>query len=190
MTRSKSTATAMCGWAKTSVFLLIRRAARTTSAASLTNMSICAQYSLVPLRFAHMCGWRRQLRCRGPHRPLLAVLRFFADHRLPALHSDKLPYFVICTHSHYDHIGSNYQFPEGICFGGADAAFTQRGQGQRKPHKDGTYGEDIKPFTITRWLQARMKSTSSAPRLCKTMNDAVASSILTIIDIWLVVFAR
>ena len=69
---------------------------------------------------------------------------------------DKLPYQVICTHSHYDHIGSNYQFPEGICFGGADAAFTQSNQGQRKPYKDGTWGDAVQQFTIKTWLQVQI----------------------------------
>lgn len=77
-------------------------------------------------------------------------LRGYIDQHI---NTEKLPYFVICTHSHFDHVGSNYQFPEGICFGGADAAFTQSVQGLLKPFKNGGAGDPVKPFTISRWLQ-------------------------------------
>lgn len=67
----------------------------------------------------------------------------------------QLPIYVVCSHSHFDHIASNWQFsgPEGkaaccleLAFGGARRDWTER---WRTHHM----GDQVKDFTITKWLE-------------------------------------
>jgi len=71
------------------------------------------------------------------------------------INKSNLPYLVVCTHVHFDHIGGNHAFTPldslGICFGARNKVFTQNYaiNSLAAAH----LGAKVLPFTITRWLQ-------------------------------------
>jgi len=70
------------------------------------------------------------------------------------VNTNKLPYLVICTHVHFDHVGGNFQFTGssclGICMGGQNKIFTQNYEinSLAMAHS----GARVKEFAVTRWL--------------------------------------
>lgn len=82
------------------------------------------------------------------------------------VNTKKLPYLVVCTHVHFDHIGANYQFEKeiepskrfswlisieclGICMGSNNKKFTENYEINSLSLAHST---TVKNFTITRWL--------------------------------------
>jgi len=72
------------------------------------------------------------------------------------LNTQHLPYLIICSHCHFDHIGGNYQFfgdPKclGVMMGGNDKVFTENFEinSLALAHS----GATVKHFGISRWLE-------------------------------------
>jgi len=69
------------------------------------------------------------------------------------LNIKSLPYLVVCTHCHFDHIGGNHLFASsrGILMGGRDKTFTQNFEinSLAMAHS----GAKVKGFEISRWLE-------------------------------------
>jgi len=70
------------------------------------------------------------------------------------INRNKLPYLVVCTHVHFDHVGGNFQFSQGNCLGiymgGQNKTFTQNFEinSLAMAHS----GAQVKHFAVTNWL--------------------------------------
>jgi len=66
-----------------------------------------------------------------------------------------LPYLVVCSHVHFDHVGGNYQFQTdkclGICMGSYNKTFSQNVEINSLALAH--HGAKVLPFTVTRWVQ-------------------------------------
>jgi hypothetical protein len=69
----------------------------------------------------------------------------------------KLPYLVVCSHVHFDHIGGNYRFSGpnsdgclGICMGGRKKAFTNNFE---LTSLCASHGCRVREFKVTKWLK-------------------------------------
>jgi len=72
------------------------------------------------------------------------------------INTSNLPYLVICTHVHFDHVGGNYKFCggnstgcQGIWMGGADQKFTQNYEINSLSM---AHNCRVTNFEVTRWL--------------------------------------
>jgi glyoxylase-like metal-dependent hydrolase (beta-lactamase superfamily II) len=71
------------------------------------------------------------------------------------INRNRLPYLVVCTHVHFDHIGGNHRFEKtagflGIAMGGAQPKFTLNWD---LTSLCCSHGTTVRPFTVTRWLK-------------------------------------
>eukprot|EP01012_Entosiphon_sulcatum_P060303 TRINITY_DN8518_c1_g1_i1.p1 TRINITY_DN8518_c1_g1~~TRINITY_DN8518_c1_g1_i1.p1 ORF type:complete len:258 (+),score=48.05 TRINITY_DN8518_c1_g1_i1:806-1579(+) len=71
--------------------------------------------------------------------------QYIGDH----INTTALPYLVICTHCHFDHIGGNHLFDE-VAFGDVDRACTLDYQNTSLWKQ--FFANPVKDFTVTRWL--------------------------------------
>jgi len=84
------------------------------------------------------------------------------------VNTEHLPYLVICTHVHFDHVGNNYEFlvgDDGSAVAAAESppyAAPCLCMGNRDPKTTNNYdlfslgmahGVTVKPFKVTRWLE-------------------------------------
>jgi len=79
----------------------------------------------------------------------------FAGFFCSSLNSENLPFFVICSHVHFDHVGGNYQFADlpncmGICMGSNARKFTENYEINSLAMAHST---TAKKFTVNKWLQ-------------------------------------
>ena len=67
------------------------------------------------------------------------------------VNKDGLPYYVICTHVHFDHVGGAHSFaPEApIAMGGAAQAFTNN---YELTSLGAAHGCPVQPFAVSHWL--------------------------------------
>eukprot|EP00754_Rhynchopus_humris_P014721 Rhum_TRINITY_DN14408_c17_g2::Rhum_TRINITY_DN14408_c17_g2_i1::g.88651::m.88651 len=72
---------------------------------------------------------------------------------------ESLPYLVLCTHIHFDHIGGNCEFCRGgpggvagseVWMSGASRAFTEN---YATTSLAAAHGVEVAPFTVSRWLE-------------------------------------
>lgn len=70
------------------------------------------------------------------------------------LNPRQLPVYVVCSHSHFDHIGSNWQFsgPGGKAAFCVELAFGEGRREYTENWRGNIFGDQVKDFAITKWL--------------------------------------